>query len=205
GQTLIDTAAQLGVVLVLCFMLWAIFGRKAGSFARYVGLVAPTRRAMGWALALALVVGPLTVAYYYFSPLRDLASGPNTVAGEIRAMGFSLETVAVIAILGFVKTALAEEIFFRGLIAKRLINLAGFWPGNIMQATLFAAVHLLLFAVPGGPAFSWALAGPMLAILLVTSLVKVWLNERIGNGSIAPGWLIHGALNAVAYPVLAFA
>lgn len=204
-QELINTVFQLGAVLIVCFVVWLIFGRKRGNFAGYVGLVAPTRRAMAVALALSLVLAPLTVAYYYFSPLRDLASGPNTVAGKIAAMGLSAETVATIAIVAFVKTALAEEIFFRGLIAKRLIGLAGFWPGNVIHAALFAAVHMLLFVVPGGPPFSWALAGPMLGTISVTALVMVWVNERLAGGSIGPSWLIHGAGNAVAYPVLAFA
>ncbi len=203
-QEIVNTVFQLGVVLAVCFVLWLIFARKKSGFARYVGLIAPTRRAMTAALALSLVLAPLTVAYYYFSPLKELASGPNTVAGKMVAMGLSAETAATIALVAFVKTALAEEIFFRGLIAKRLIGLAGFWPGNVIHAALFASMHMLVFVIPGGPAFSWGLAGPILATISVTALAMVWINERLAGGSIAPSWLMHGLGNAVAYPVLAF-
>ncbi|MEE2690883.1 MAG: CPBP family intramembrane glutamic endopeptidase [Pseudomonadota bacterium] len=203
-QEAVNAAVQLGAVLVISLVVWLMFGRKRAGFARYVGLVAPTRRGMLTALVISLAFAPLTVAYYYFSPLKEIAAGPHTVAGEIAAMGLSPETAATVAIVAFVKTALAEEILFRGLIAKRLMNLAGFWAGNVVQALLFASIHLLLFAVPGGPVFSWGLAGPMLAIISVTAMVQLWVNERMANGSIAPGWLMHGVGNAVAYPALAF-
>jgi hypothetical protein len=45
------------------------------------------------------------------------------------------------------------------------------------------------------------------AFFLVTGgsgWIMAWLNERLGNGSIAPSWLMHGLGNAVAYPALAF-
>jgi membrane protease YdiL (CAAX protease family) len=204
-QELVNTAVQLAVVLAVALVVYLFFGRKSGSFPRYVGLIAPKPKAMGWAFAVALVLTPATLALYLFSPLREVATGPNTVVGLIRAMGPSADTAVTIVIVAFFKTALAEEILFRGLIAKRLMSVAGFWFGNVLQATLFASVHLLVFVVPGGPAFSLALAVPVLALVLASAMVMAWLNERLGGGSIGPSWLLHGIGNATAYPVLAFA
>jgi membrane protease YdiL (CAAX protease family) len=205
SQALINTIMQIGVVLIVAFVVWLIFGRKTASFPRYIGLTLPPARAMSAALAFALVFSALSMGLlFYFPLLKEMAAGPNTVAGAIREMGATPETYVVIAITAFLKTALAEEILFRGLIAKRLIAILGFWPGNAIHAAAFAAMHLLVFVAPGGPAFSWTLAGPMLALIFVTSTVMVWLNEKRAGGSIGPSWLIHAVGNAVAYPVLAF-
>jgi membrane protease YdiL (CAAX protease family) len=136
--------------------------------------------------------------------LRNLANGDNTVVGMIRDSGLSAETIGVVLIVAFLKTGLSEEIFFRGLIAKRLIAWLGFPIGNTLQALLFGAVHLLIFVVPGGPAFDPLAATAFVAVTGTAGWVMGWINERLGNGSIAPSWLMHGLGNAIAYPVLAF-
>lgn len=204
-QELINAAFQLAVVLIISLAVWALFGRKKASFARYVGLIAPTPRAMLWAFGATLVLTPASIALFQFTSLREMAAGANTVAGAVRAQGLNAETIGVILIVAFVKTALSEELFFRGLIAKRLINGLGFGVGNSIHAALFGAVHLLIFAVPGGPQWDWATAGSFFGVSAFGGWVSAWLNERAGNGSIAPSWLMHALTNAAAYPILAFA
>jgi membrane protease YdiL (CAAX protease family) len=203
-QELINTAVQLAIVLLVALVVWAIFGRKKSSFPAYVGLTAPTSKAMLWALCATLVLTPLSISAFYFTSLRELASGANTVAGDIRALGLSVETWATILVVAFLKTALSEEIFFRGLIAKRLINALGFGVGNSIHAAIFGAVHLLIFVVPGGPAWDWIAAGAFFGVSALGGWVSAWLNEKVGNGSILPSWLLHGVSNAAAYPILAF-
>ncbi|WP_125154776.1 CPBP family intramembrane glutamic endopeptidase [Clostridium rectalis] len=43
-----------------------------------------------------------------------------------------------------IKTGVAEEIFFRGFIAKKFINKLGFFKGNILQAIAFASPHFVI-------------------------------------------------------------
>lgn len=204
-QEAINTALQLAIVLIVALVVWLIFGRKRETFRAYVGLIAPKGAAMAWALAAAFVFAPASIALFMTPALHDLAAGPNTVAGHMRAQGLSADVVGQILLVAFVKTALAEEIFFRGLIAKRLINGLGFIAGNTLHAVLFGAVHLLIFVVPGGPAFDPLIAGAFFLVSGGGGWFMAWLNERRGAGSIAPSWLLHGLANAVAYPVLAFA
>ncbi|MEM9235012.1 MAG: CPBP family intramembrane glutamic endopeptidase, partial [Pseudomonadota bacterium] len=102
------------------------------------------------------------------------------------------------------KTALSEEIFFRGLIAKRLINGFGFWTGNTLHALLFGGIHMLIFVVPGGPEFTPLLGATILFLPGLAGWLMAYANERLGNGSIGPGWLIHALGNAISYPILAF-
>lgn len=65
--------------------------------------------------------------------------------GKLRVMGLSSASVIILLITALFKTSLAEEILFRGLIAKRLINKLGFKIGNLLQAFVFGILHVLLF------------------------------------------------------------
>jgi membrane protease YdiL (CAAX protease family) len=204
-QETINTAFQLAVVLIIALVVWLVFARKRASFWAYVGLIRPKPSAMLWALAAALILVPSTLALFMIPELRNLAAGPNTIAGHMRDQGLSGDVIGQILLVAFIKTSLSEEIFFRGLIAKRLINGLGFVTGNTLHAVLFGAVHMLIFLVPGGPKFDPLIAGAFFLVTGGGGWIMAWLNERVGNGSIAPSWLLHGLSNAIAYPVLAFA
>jgi membrane protease YdiL (CAAX protease family) len=204
-QEAVNTVVQLSVVLIIAGLAWLIFARKRAGFRAWLGLTAPTGRSMALALGVFAAWSAVTAVIYFMPAFVALAASEGTVAGRIRAEGFSLEVIALIVILAVFKTGLTEEIFFRGLIGKRLINLAGFWTGNTLQAALFGAVHLLIFVVPGGPAFTPLLGALIFVLPGVASWLMGFANEKLGNGSIAPGWLIHGLGNAIGYPILAFA
>jgi uncharacterized protein len=204
-QEAINATLQVAVVLIVALVLWAIFARKKESFPRYIGLIAPTRKAVLWTLGAALILIPASLSLFMLPQLREMAAGSNTVAGQIREQGLSADVAGQIVLIALFKTALSEEIFFRGLIAKRLIRWLGFAAGNAIHAVLFGAIHLLIFAIPGGPAFDPVLALAMGGVPALGGWIMAWLNERVGNGSIAPSWFLHAATNALAYPVLAFA
>ncbi len=203
-QESVNAIVQLAVVLVIGLVFWLLFGRKHAGFFRWIGLVAPTAGSMRTAFIVFLAWSALTTLVYFWPPMSSVASAENTIAGMLRAEGFSAEIVGVILIVAGIKTAFTEEIFFRGLIAKRLINAFGFWAGNTVQALLFGAIHLLIFAIPGGPVFTLELGAAVLLLPGGAGFLMGYLNERVGNGSIAPGWLIHAFGNAVSYPILAF-
>lgn len=200
----ISSVLQLSIVLIITGIFYLFAGRARSGFREFTGLLWPTSKSMRWAFITALVIVPLTLATFYLTPLVEAARAENTVAGEFRAQGFSAETAAVIVLVALVKTSLTEEILFRGLIAKRLIRWLGFTLGNSLQAALFGAVHMLIFVGPGGPEFSWATAVAFFGATAGGGWVQAYLNERVGNGSIAPGWLVHSLTNLTAYPLLAF-
>lgn len=203
-QESVNSVAQVGTVLVIAAIVYLLAGKNRGGFFSFVGLKAPTVRAMGAAVAAALILAPLGLLLFHFTSLGEAGAADNTVAGEIRANGFNGETIAVIAVVAFFKTALSEEIFFRGLLAKRLIGWLGFAVGNAVHAVIFGAVHLLVFVFPGGPEFTLFAGAGFFLYPALMGWIMAFLNERIGYGSIAPSWLVHGVGNAAAYPVLAF-
>tara|TARA_R110000868_G_scaffold165291_3_gene398244 strand:+ start:23520 stop:24149 length:630 start_codon:yes stop_codon:yes gene_type:complete len=205
-QIVIDTLVQLIVVMLVGSLAWLIFARKRSGLRAWLGLTLPPLRAVGLTLLAALVIVPASLAIFVFSPMNAAASGENTVAAALTAFEGDWASIALaILLLAVFKTALSEEIFFRGLIAKRLVNGLGFGFGNLLQALIFGAVHLLIFVIPGGPAFDPMMAAGIVGVTGSGAWVSVWLNEKPGQGSIMPGWILHGLTNAVSYPVLAFA
>ena len=134
--------------------------------------------------------------------MATLASGPGTVIAASTPNGVTAGAIVVLAVGAVFKTAFAEELFFRGLIGKRLYGAMGFWPGNLVQALLFGAVHLPLLLLPDAPRQTVLL---MIGFVTVLALVSGWLNERRAGGSILPGFALHAAGNLTTYLGLALA
>lgn len=203
-QEAINTALQLVVVIIITLVGYLIAGRKRGRYLEFIGLVPAPARAIRTALAVSLILVPATVAVFALTPLRDAATAESSVIAKFRETGPTAETAAAIALMAIFKTALAEEILFRGLIAKTLIRWFGFHAGNLLQALAFGAVHALIFVAPGGIPFDPGLALGVVGLPAVGGYMMAWINERAGNGSIVPGWIMHALGNLIAYPILAF-
>jgi membrane protease YdiL (CAAX protease family) len=134
--------------------------------------------------------------------IKQSMLSPASVTGKFRTMGFNSGTVISLLIMALIKTSLSEEIFFRGFLGKRLINKLGFKTGNLIQASIFGFVHLLLF---------WFLTKTTVAPLLVITVFSTsmgwiigYIKEKYANGSIIPGWVAHGLGNTISYSIIAF-
>jgi len=196
-NAVISAAIQVGAVLVIAAMIYALFGKRSG-FRHYIGLTPTTAIAAGaailWGIAPVLVlVG--------FPGIRAMAGGDHSAVGVVAGSGLTPAIAATLAIKALLQTSLSEELLFRGLIGKRLIGRFGFAIGNGMQAVAFGLVHLSLLAIPQA---SLPLVLAMVAFTGVMGWVNGWLNERLGNGSIVPGWIAHGLTNLLSYLAAAY-
>lgn len=202
-NTLIGAIVQLIAFALLPFLVYLIVKRTAKGFFRYLGLYKTNASALLLALLAALVIGGTGIAVMCGSPvLRQVATGKGAVTEQISQFTSPANRVMVILIIALIKTSLAEELLFRGFIAKRLIAWLGFGVGNLLQAVLFGAVHILLFLrLPGVTvaflSFSFLLPG-------IAGYVAGYLNEKKGDGSIYPGWVLHGLTNIISYSFLVF-
>lgn len=203
-QEWVNTAIQLVIVLCIAAVAWGFLGRKRTGFTTWIGLVRPGAFGVGLALIVALVWLLLKIGLFLIPGFVDIASGGKTVIGAISDNGWSLETALVILLIAGVKTALTEEILFRGIIGKRLVNLMGFSAGNSLQAAFFAAIHLLIFVIPGGPDPTLLLVALVSGVPFAGGWLMGYVNHRDAKGSIMPGWIIHAVGNGISYPVLAF-
>jgi membrane protease YdiL (CAAX protease family) len=196
---LISALLQAGLVLAIAALVWVAFGRRKAKFGDYVGL----KRAPARSILIGAAIGLIgALAILSFPGVSEMNEGRGTVTGEALHGGVSAGMLAGLAVAALIKTSFSEELLFRGLIGKRLIAWLGFGVGNAIQALLFGAVHLLLLLVPA------ASASVVAFLVLITGAmgwVNGWLNERLGGGSILPGWAAHGVANLCAYLAVAVA
>ncbi len=196
-QGLVSTFIQVGVVLIICLVAWLIFGRRKTPFRKWVGLTG----APPLLLIICLAAGAAVAWLLLQAPgVAELAASPGTVIASALAGGVTASSLIVLAFSALLKTAFAEELLFRGLIGKRLYGALGFWPGNLLQALLFGAVHLPLLMLPEAPRQIVLL---MIGFATLLALVSGWLNERRAGGSILPGFALHAASNLTTYLGLA--
>ena len=190
--TFISSFVQLGIALLIPVIWWAVTTKRRLEFATWIGLyvpmwkVGPLQRVSQKQLGIALVCW---VAVSLAS-LRIASSVWGALATS-RFIGAGLLAVVPILLYAFIQTGLAEDLFFRGFLAKRLCASFGFSWGNAIQATVFGLLHLLLF-------INYL---PVLSLVAITVLSGIngwimgWLNEQAAGGSVIPSWMLHSLAN----------
>jgi membrane protease YdiL (CAAX protease family) len=200
---IISAILQVLVFALIPFVFFLLTRRKASGFLQFIGLKATTRTAVLLAVLTSLIflAGGISLAFLS-NEIRQMLINPPSVSGKIRQMGLTPASVFILILTAWFKTSFAEEILFRGFIAKRLVERLGFQTGNLLQALLFALLHVLLFRV-----LAKSGAGFLVFIFLFSGIagyIIEYINEKYGEGSIVPGWIAHALGNTLAYAVLAF-
>ncbi|WP_072994764.1 CPBP family intramembrane glutamic endopeptidase [Pseudozobellia thermophila] len=198
----IGAILQILVFTLIPFLVYIIKNKSPKGFLNYIGLKQSTKRANYLAIvACLLFAAPILILTFTNSEFKDIMFDPNSITGKFRQMGLGTYSITLLLITAVFKTSLSEEIIFRGFIAKRLVSIMGFVKGNVLQAALFGIIHTLMFALITTNIFF------LLVIFIIPSIgayVSVYLNEKIGKGSIVPGWISHGLANIIAYGIVGF-
>jgi membrane protease YdiL (CAAX protease family) len=202
-QTLIFAILQVLVLTLIPFLVYVISKKKLKGFLSYIGLTKPLKKTVYWAILATVIIALGGSLIPLISPeIKELMTQKGSVAGNLKLMGLSFETVIVLLIIALIQTSLSEEIFFRGFIAKRLIDWLGFIPGNTIQAMIFGSLHfVLLYFIGNAPGYF------LVFVFILTSLagyILGYIKERLGNGSIIPGWIVHGTGNMISFFLVAF-
>lgn len=198
----IGTILQILVFTFIPFLVYVIRYRKVKGFFGYIGLKKSTKRANYLAVFASLLFAvPVLILIVVSDEIKTIMFDPESVTGKIRQMGFGIGSLFTLLMIALFKTSFAEELLFRGFLAKRLIAVLGYRNGNLIQAVLFGIVHTILFTmITSNPVF-------LILIFLIPSLgayVSVFLNEKVADGSILPGWISHGLANVLAYVIVGF-
>ena len=186
---LIGAVIQVVIFALIPVIIWFITARKKETFFYWIGFRRP---AQGKWLKTVFITVVLATIYIMITNLsvRILPDGVTTAGAQFAGMGAS--ALPAVFIYAFVRTALSEEILFRGFILKCVERKFGFAMGNTVQAFLFGLMH----GVPFGLA-----TGSVWAFLLLTMLPGLfgaymgWMNEKKFGGSIIPSWILHGCMN----------
>lgn len=193
---------QILVFAAIPFLVYVIRYRKVKGFLKYVGLKPSTKRANYLAVFASLLFAvPVLILILISDDIKTIMFDPESVTGKIREMGFGISSVFTLLMIALLKTSFAEELLFRGFLAKRLIAVLGYSKGNVIQAVLFGIIHTILFAMITSNAVF------LMLIFMIPSLgayVSVYLNEKVADGSIIPGWISHGLANVLAYVIVGF-
>lgn len=200
---IISTILQIGLFTLIPFIFFLFRKDKTQTFLRYIGLYKPTAKALFYVLLTSLMFLIAGIGLIFIDDsIKQAVLSTNSVTGKLRLMGLNGMTITILLIISLLKTSFAEEILFRGFIAKRLTNKLGFKTGNILQATFFGLVHLLLF---------WYLTetyvAPLIFIFIFSSFAGWtigYIKEKFADGSIVPGWVAHGLGNTLSYFIIAF-
>lgn len=199
---LISAILQVLFFTSIPFLVYLLRKKTSKGFLNYIGIKKSTGRANLLALLLTvLLAGPLLALILTNEAFREIMTDPFSVTGKIRALGPGFAAYTIILIAAVFKTALSEEILFRGFIAKRLIAITNFRTGNIIQAVIFGIIHTLLFLRITDNIYF------LLIIFLIPALgayLKTYINEKHANGSIIPGWIAHATANLITYSIILF-
>lgn len=203
-STLLSALFQLIVLTLIPFVYYVVTERRIRGFWAYIGIKPVSKHMLSTSALVGLLLALATLWVLSNPGLHELMTDPASQTGRLRAIreesgiGILLYMAVIQAVI---QTALAEEILFRGFIAKRLIAWRGFLWGNLIQAAIFAAVHwaLFLLAATALTLTQWLI---IFAIPLVLAWVIGYMNERMADGSIVPGWAIHAMSNLVSFIVI---
>ena len=190
--TFISSFVQLGIALLIPVIWWAVTTKRRLEFATWIGLYVPmwkvgpvqrvSQKELGIALACWVAVS--------LASLRIASSVWGALATS-RFIGAGLLAVVPILLYAFIQTGLAEELFFRGFLAKRLCASFGFSLGNAIQAIVFGLLHLLLF-------INYLPVSSLVAISVLSGIngwIMGWVNEQAAGGSVVPSWMLHSLAN----------
>lgn len=199
---LIGTVLQVLVFSLIPFIVYAIKKKTAKGFFEYVGLKQSTRKANLLAVVACLLFAtPPLLLTFISDDFKEIMFDPSSVTGKYRQMEFGFEPLIILLAMAIFKTALAEEILFRGFVAKRLISLLGFVKGNLIQSFIFGIIHTAVFTLATNNLLF------LITIFIIPaagSYVSVYLNEKLARGSIIPGWISHALANILAYGLVGF-
>lgn len=189
-DAIISALIQLVILTTIPFIWWIATARKSKSFFYWIGLrkIEIANKKIYLIATISLLVISVILGTVVLP--KFIETSYNAVTST-ESSGFS--AVFTIVIFSYIKTGLAEEIFFRGFIAKRLINKFGFDKGNFIQGLIFGMLHGLLFFAITGP----VIAGMIILITGFAGWANGWFNEKQSGGSILSSWLLHGTSNVV--------
>jgi membrane protease YdiL (CAAX protease family) len=201
---LFSTILQIGVFTLIPFLFFIFRKDKTITFRQYIGLYKPTTKSIVYVLFVSLLFVAVGIGMTFIdSGIKQAVMTPPSITGKLRLMGLNSNTIVILLIIALFKTSFAEEILFRGFIAKQLNKKFNFNIGNILQALIFGIIHLILF---------WALTKstlmPLIFIFVLTTFAGWtigYIKEKYANGSIIPGWIAHGLGNVISYMIIAFA
>lgn len=194
----LDSLVQLVVLTLIPFLVYAISKRRVTGFFAWIGLKRAPSRAVLLGLGITLVLS--FSAFWFMKPvLEEEGTVTGKLVANLQEHGWSVWLIGTVLVTAWIKTGLTEEIFFRGFVGARLIAWLGFARGNLLQAALFAGIHLLVLSLLPEDQQTLLFAAVFFFFPGLSGWIMGYINHHMARGSILPSWAMHGLGNTIGY------
>ena len=183
---LLSSVVQVLLFSLIPFIVWLLTARKKESFFSWIGFKKVTsdkKECAKYAIGAIIISDLVGIIVYKF--VLDADWNRSTSAG----MGIIGLPSAILN--SYIHTAFSEEILFRGFIQKRLQRIFSFKVATIIQAIIFGFAHIVLIL----DKINFVEGLALVIFPIIPGILIAYVNEKKADGSIIPGWLMHGTMN----------
>lgn len=193
---ILSSILQIVLFTLIPFIWWLVSARKKRNFFAWIGLKKP--KGIEWKKLLIIIIGLVVVSWIVGEWSLRLMDDAETATSAFNGGG--VKYIPAIIVYGIFHTALPEELLFRGFLLKRIKSKFGFVVGNTIQAFLFGLLHGVEFLGEVG------IAAAIILIIFtsVFAFADGYVNEKLADGSILPGWCTHAVTNILSGLTAAF-
>lgn len=193
--TATETTGSLVASIVgelLLFGAVLLFGRpvarREGPFAAAVGLDRVRGRDwLPWTVGIGMVFAARVAVGVVAAALTHGTAAAQS--SNVRLHAATAGTVVLLAVLAVVVAPVTEELMFRGVMLRSLMQRMRFWPAALISTAVFAGLHAYEVRTLAG-------ALTLVAGVGVLGLANCYL-VRI-TGRLVPGIMVHASFNALA-------
>ncbi len=198
---ILNTIIQLIVFSTIPFIYYLFNRKNESSFLSFLGLKRCNKKYLLFALLCAFCISTISSILYYFYLKQSNQLFFQMELNKIIDVSLSSITITIstIFIYSYLKTGLAEELFFRGFVAKLIRKKINFKIANLIQSIIFAMIHVALILT-----ITQELSIVIFAFILpfLSSLIGFYLNEINPEKSILPSIILHGTSNLLFFIVV---
>lgn len=190
---LISSIFQVLLFSLIPFIYYIVKYRKVKGFLHWIGLFISKPVPIKSILFIFIGLSIVSFLPLYWVYTTGSLNFEGFVLDSYLQSGWSPSTVTTILLYACIQTSLSEEIIFRGFIIRLFTPKFGSQTGNIVQAVLFGALHILAVMNAG---FSAALI-----VFILTGGIGYalgWLSIKKAENSIVYGWIIHAVVNILS-------
>ncbi len=197
-HTLVSGLVQFALAVLIAFVWWWFSARHQRRFTQWIGLT----RIMGGMKTFLLMLLTLLILLGCGWLVIQVMPSTYTYTASTQFGGLGWAALPSVLVHALLNTSGWEEIFFRGLLLKRLMDKCGLLVANTLQAVLFGLMH-------GVPLlFMTGMSVVQASIITLFTGLAGWcmgyMNERHAQGSIFPSWTVHMLSNVASGTLSAF-
>jgi len=197
-HTLVSGLVQFALAVLIAFVWWWFSARHQRRFTQWIGLT----KIKGGTKTFSFMLLTLLILFGCGWLVIQVIPSTYTYTASTQFGGLGWAALPSVLVHALLNTSGWEEIFFRGLLLKRLMGKCGLFVANALQAVLFGLMHgVPLFLMTGMSVVQAAV------ITLFTGLAGLGMgdiNGKDAQGSIFPSWTVHMLSNVASGTLSAF-